>query len=162
MNIKKLLKTGKSQIVFIILIIIYIIYTLIFYIHSLIPDGILHAPDKPLPLYLIKWIYATLLLVGILRFNSKPHLSYLLINTISICILLLSFISLYYWFFYVSLVDIFLLEIIAIGLVLAANLNNFITKNLIKRKFIDFIIIIILPIIITIIIKCFFEYFYYG
>lgn len=161
-NIEKLLKSGKKQIIFIALLIIYIIYTVIFYIHSLVPDGILHAPNKPLPLYLIKWIYAIVLLVGILKINVKPHLSYMVINTISVCILLLSFVSLYYWFFYVSFVDILLLEIITIGLIIATNLNNFITENLIERKFTDFIVIIALPIIITIIIKCSFEYFYYG
>lgn len=160
MNIKKLLQTGKLKI-FQGLVVIYVIYTLIFYIQSLIPDGILHAPDKPLSLYLIKWIYAILLLIGILRLEARTHLSYLVINTISVCILLLSFVSLYYWFFYISIVDILLLEIISIGLIIYTNLNDFLTKYSIKRKFTDLIVIVTLPIVITIIIKCFFEYFYY-
>lgn len=155
------LKIGELKI-FLILITIYLLYTIVFYIYNLIPNGILRAPDKPLILYAIKWIYAILLIIGILRLKYNSHLSYLLINTVSICILLFSFISIYYWFFYISFVDILLLEFISVTLIIVTNIKDFIERNNIKRRFFDLLIIAILPIIVTIMIKYLFEYFYCG
>ena len=162
MNIKKPQKTCNLSKIFLIFLIIYILYTIGFYILNLIPDGILHAPDKPLVLYIIKWMYAILLIIGVLRLKDKSHRSYVLINSISISVLLFSFVTMYYWFFYMSTIDILLLEIISVGLIIMTNFKSFIQENNIKRKVSDFIFIIIIPIVLTVIIKYSFEYFYYG
>ena len=165
MNITKLLKDGnkgKAIPSILIFISIYIIGTIIFFIYNRFFEYIFHAPNKPIILYIIKWIYAILLIIGVLKLKNSPHTSYLLINTISVCVLLLSFITMYYWFFYMSIIDIILLEIVSVGLIIMTNLKSFIQENNIKRKLSDFIFVCTIPIALTLIIKYSFEYFYYG
>ena len=123
--------------------------TVIFYIKRFSPDGVLRVIDQPLSLYIMKWLYALVLIAGITRLNKKPKLSYLLVNSTAVSIILFWFLCGICWVYYVSYIDLFLLELVAIGLIIATNLKGFIKRYDMKRERIDLIYIILLPLILT-------------
>lgn len=151
MSIKKLPQVGKVLNIFLVLIVVYMIYTIIYYVKSQIYlDGLLRMPDQPLLLYVFKWTYALLLLVGITQLNKKSRIAYLLVNSASVAIIFLWILVAIYLIFYISVVDKFLLELIAIGLIIVTNMGNFIKQYSIKRKLLDLFCIVFIPLVLTI------------
>lgn len=151
MNIKRLPKVGKILNIFLVLIIIYITCTIVFYIKSqMYLDGLLRMPDQPLLLYGFKWAFALLLLIGIIQLNSKVQIAYLLINSVSVSIILLWILIMINFMFYIRVVDSFLLEVIAIGLIITTNLGGFVKRYNIQRKLSDLLYVFAIPILVTV------------
>lgn len=151
MSTKKLPKVGKILNTSLLLTIAYITYTVMYYIKSqMYFDGLLRMPDQPLLLYGIKWFYGILLLVGIIRLNSKAKTAYLLINSASVAIVLLWLLTTVYLVFYISNIDRFLMVLIAVVLLLSTNLGDFLRQHNIKRKLSDLLYVFVIPIIVTV------------
>lgn len=151
MNPKKLPKVGKILNITLALIIIYIIYTVGYYVRSrMYFDGLLRMPDQPLLLYIFKWIYALLLLIGIMQLNKNAPIAYLLINSTSVAIILFWLLTNIELVYYTSLIDFFFLELVAALLILTTNLGSFIRQYNIKRKLSDLLYIFVIPIIMTV------------
>jgi hypothetical protein len=154
MNIKKQLKTGNINIFLklsLVLSVLYLVITMLYYLDSIIHPNvsILRAIDRPFVLYIVKWLYALIIIICLVKINSNFSLYYLIINTVSFAILSLSFMDNYYFLFYECDVEMFLLEIVAIVLIIVTNLKAFITNYNQQRKVIYFIYIISIPLVIT-------------
>lgn len=106
---------------YLILILIYLIVTIHFYFTE--NDVMSLFPKKPIYLYFIKWICAMLMIVGIVRINKQPFFCKILLNVVSVCVL----IQCYNLFsYYVSIFDVFLLEIVSVALIFTINRKYFV------------------------------------
>lgn len=128
----------------IFLIIIYLIDTIIIFpVNS--SNLLTLFAKKPLFLIAIKCCYAFIMLASLISINKKPHLAWFTLNLAAIGVLTLWIFS---FTFYTSLIDLFLLELSSIWLLFLSNFNFFVRKYQIKRTFLQFISILIIPILI--------------
>jgi len=128
----------------IFLIIIYLIDTIIIFpVNS--SNLLTLFAKKPLFLIAIKCCYAFIMLASLISINKKPHLAWFTLNLAAIGVLTLWIFS---FTFYTSLIDLFLLELSSIRLLFLSNFNFFVRKYQIKRTFLQFISILIIPILI--------------
>lgn len=143
------MKYKKILNVSLIFTIIYFLWTLLFYLkHQFYPDS-LHAINKPFLLYIIKWTYASIIIIALLNISKKSIYSWIAINSTSIAIILLAIIYYITGIYYSSLIDYFLLELIALMLMIITNTINFVNTYKIKRKISYLIYIIFIPIVFT-------------
>ena len=152
MNIKKQLKDGNwttlSLWINLIFIIIYLINEIV--IFPIISYGRESLCSRmPYFLVTIKCYYALLMIVSILRIKKDPNWYWLLLNLASMGVLSIWF---YSFGFYSSDLDIFLLELVAIWLLILTNLKSFVKMYEIKRTFSKTGLIVIIPVIISIMI----------
>jgi hypothetical protein len=141
-----------------VLIIVYFVFTIIFFIeNTILHPGGLRAANKPVYMYLIKWAYAFILLKGIYDIIKYEKIAYVLLNSISVCVI----------FFipitggnYTSVIDIFLLEFVAICLLITLNRKHFIAKYEVRISYVQFVYIILIPLVITFFIYEFSVYAY--
>ena len=121
---KKRIKIGNTYMIFLYLymglIFLYIYITIAFYFSSLKVLSLL--PVKPTLYYFIKWLYGILMIIGILRIKKNPNLCWLLLNSVSICVLLEWPQSFAY---FVSIFDLFLLELVSLALIITINRKSF-------------------------------------
>lgn len=146
MNIRKLLRDGnKGKPISLVLIFLSIslIGSFFSFIYDHFIDYGLHAINQLFIIYFAKWIYVSILIWALINLNKKPHLSWLLINAVSLSIILLSFVSNFLFLFYSSFIDIVLLGFISVFLLVYTNINSFIKKYLIIRRPIYFLFIIL-------------------
>jgi len=149
MNIKKQLKDGNwttlSLWINLIFVIIYLINEIvIFPIISFGRESL--CPRMPHFLVTIRCCYALLMIVSILRIKKDPDWYWSLLSLASIGVLSIWF---YSFRFYSSDLDIFLLELVAIWLLILTNLKSFVKMYKIKRIFSQIILIVVIPIIIS-------------
>ena len=149
----------KINIIFLIntlLILFYLVYILL--IFPKMTAGILtYMPRRPLFLVLIKSIYAIILLLSmIILWKKKTNTFWLLTNLSSIGILCL-------WFlchaFFASLIDMFLLEFIAISFLAITNSKYFIATYNIQRTFRRMTLVYLIP--MSIFIACATKFLYF-
>ncbi|MDH6310683.1 hypothetical protein M2451_003550 [Dysgonomonas sp. PFB1-18] len=158
-SIKQLQVTGKSienilLLLYSICIVFYIFDTSLFYFNDRYNAdlSILHLPSKPLFLYIVKWIYAVILIMSIFYLRKKSNFCWIILNVFSFSILLLKIMVWYYFLFYCSNTDKFLLELVAICILITINLKYFITNNNVKIKKGYLLYICLAPLVFTIII----------
>ncbi len=158
-SIKQLQITGKAienilLLFYFLCIVFYIFDTSLFYFNDRYNSdpSILHLPSKPLFLYIVKWIYAVILIISIYYLRKKSNFCWVVLNTLSISILLLKIMIWYRFLFYCSNTDKFLLELVAICILITINLKFFITENNIKIKKGYLLYICLIPLIFTLII----------
>lgn len=124
MSIKSKLKIGslpKSFRLYLIFIILYFISNLIFYVFDEYISKSLHSDYRPITLYIIKYIYASFIFVGIIRFKNNPSIYWPIINSCSVGLLLLWFVVNYKFAYFTPPFDQFLLEFVAIGLIFSLH-----------------------------------------
>jgi hypothetical protein len=153
MNIEKQLKGGNSYNlslwINLILIIVYLINEII--IFPITTKNLMTLLGKA-PQFLIttKCCYALLMMISILLIHKKPNLCWLSLNLASVGVLSIWYYN--YWF-YTSIIGEFLLEISAVWLLIITNLKSFVKYYKIKRSFFKAIWIIVIPYIISIIVR---------
>lgn len=161
-NIEKQHKDGRMPTflkVVLFLIFIYIVYTFAFYINEEIihfyGDLILHLlAGKPLLYYAPKWICALILFMAIMDLNRNTNFYYSIINGASMGVLSMLPIN---FAFYQSYIDFFLLETIAVSLIIYTNQKWFIEEYRIKRSLPLLILFGILSLLIALVL--FFDIF---
>lgn len=151
-NIERLQRVGRiTDYICMFLILVYLIITIYFYIDNKVNMHSI-ALDKPFLIYSLKWIYAIIIILCLLIIKKNANLYWLLINCILLNILLLCLIIWYLSIiFYVSIFDMFLLEIISIFLIFRVNSKLFITEYNIDVNYKRVLIIIIASVFIAII-----------
>jgi hypothetical protein len=91
-----------------------------------------------------------MLVIGVISLSRAPKSSYLLINSASVSIMLLWALCNTIFVYYVSSIDNFLLEFVALGLIITTNLRSFIKQYGIKRNLSDLTYTIALPLLLTV------------
>jgi len=106
-----------------ITIMAYLVCTVYFYIDFLINPVLTLLEAKPLFMYIIKWIYAIIMLKGALNLNAantNPNRNWIFLNISSVGVLLLvGEVSI----FYSSVIDVFLLEIVSLSILIISNIK---------------------------------------
>lgn len=151
-NIERLQRVGRiTDYICMFFVLVYLIITIYFYIDNKVNMHSI-ALDKPFLIYSLKWIYAIIIILCLLNIKKNANLYWLLINCILLNILLLCLIIWYLSIiFYVSIFDMFLLEIISIFLIFRVNSKLFITEYNIDVNYKRVLIIIIASVFIAII-----------
>ncbi|MCL2860761.1 MAG: hypothetical protein FWF46_09570 [Oscillospiraceae bacterium] len=134
-----------SLLINLVLIIIYLINEII--IFPIMSAKMMTLLGKaPYFFIVIKRFYALIMSIGILSINKKPSISWLIINLASIGVISIWF---YNTWFYTSIIGEFLLAICAIWLLIITNLKSFVERYKIKRSFLQIILVVVIPIIIS-------------
>lgn len=131
---------------------IYFVITILYYIYDALFTYTLHAANKPLVLYLVKWMYSFVVCIAIIKFKNKPSFYWQILLAASFGLILLYCITNMNLVFYGSPVEQFLLEVMSICLIITLH-----TKFL--RQYYNFSIkpyyylSVIVPISITILVN---------
>ena len=161
------MNTGKMQIgnkhekliriffwLVIISVTVYLMSSILYYmvIEPNVRHWVMRNPEKPFFAFLVKWIYALVILFSVKNISQNPYRYYKWLNTVSFGVLFLWIMlrSILYRYYECNL-ELSILEIIALVIIIFTNSKIFIQKYHIRRSVFlyFFIFMIVKPLIWT-------------
>ena len=137
---------------------IYLLSSICYYVVIKFYDvGIMGMPDKPFFAFLVKWMYALIILFSAKQIHRHPYHFYKWLNTASFGVIFLRIMQ--SKFYFENFTDFFLLEITALLIIIFTNSRYFNQRYHIRSNLLYFVLFMILrPIIWTVCVYFVFRY----
>lgn len=148
-SIKKHL-IGKLLLTIAFLFFVYIVYSFVFWLSLKSNETLLRWPDKPLFIHMVYWTFSFAIIASIMRIYRNPMISWLTINVCCLGNIILTLISLYFYFYYDNYLDYFTPAILSICLLFIINSKKIKQKYNIIWKVIHIFIILIIPAVLMV------------